>query len=157
MARKRLGEILTEKGIITQEELLECLEEQKFTREYLGAILLKKNLITQEALTRALSEQFGMPYLQLKNLYIDWNVCLRFSSVVVSQGKFLPIGQSDAGITVVMSDPLDVIGIDRIEEIARPKKLKLALVTPQELEEFLMECRKRARAALKNTMGKMNE
>lgn len=154
MVRKRLGEILIAKNLITLDQLQECLEEQKFTREYIGAILLKKRLITQEALAKALSQQFDILYISLKNFYVDWNVCLRFSTLVTAQENALPIRADDTAVTVAISDPLDVIGVEKLEEMARPKKIKLVLVTPQELKEFILECKRRTKGPLKSLLEK---
>ena len=157
MARKRLGEILLERKAITSEQLMECLEEQKFTREYLGAILLKKRLISEDLLMKALSEQFDMPFVSLKNLYVDWSVCLQFSTLVASEQKALPILRDEMSVTVAISDPLDVVSIGKIEEMAWPKRLKLVLVLPEELREFVVECKRRTRNSLKDLLrGKDN-
>ncbi len=143
MARKRLGEILVQKKLITAEQLTECLDEQKLTKDYLGAILLKKRLLKEEDLMKALSEQFDMPLISLKTLYIDWDVCLQFAPIVVSEQKVFPISADESSVTVAISNPLDVIAVSKIEDQARPKKLKFVLVPHVELMEFIGECKKK--------------
>ena len=154
MFRKRLGEILIEKRLITEEQLAECLEEQKLTKEYVGAILLKKRLIKESDLMSALSVQFQMPFISLKMTYIDWNVSKEFASIIAAEEKILPIAWDDASITAAISNPLDVMSIAKIEERARPKKLKLVLVTQLELLEFLGEFKKRTKGSLKDLLDK---
>jgi type IV pilus assembly protein PilB len=152
--RKRLGEILVQKKLITEEQLAECLEEQKFTKDYLGSILLKKRLLKEDELMKALSEQFDMPIVSLKTLYIDWSVCLRFAAIVTTEQKVFPIRADESSLTVAISNPLDVIAVSKIEEQARPKKLKFVLVTHAELMEFIQECKKRAKGSIKNLLEK---
>ena len=143
MARKRLGEILLQKNLITAEQLTECLNEQKLTKDYLGAILLKKRLLKEEDLMKALSEQFDMPFVSLKTRYIDWSVCLQFAPVVIAEQKVFPILSDASSLTVAISNPLDVIAVSKLEEQARPKKIKFVLVSHAELIEFVGECKKK--------------
>ncbi len=153
MTRKKIGEILVEKGLITNEQLLECLEDQRLTRDYLGAILLRKRLVSEETLLGVLSEQFGIPFVSLKSVYIDWQVCLSFAPLITEEQKVMPIRGDDTTVTVAVSDPLDVISISKIEELANPKKLKLVLVTPAELKECAQECKKKIRDSRKNLLN----
>jgi len=152
--RKRLGEILLEKGLLSDEQLRECLEQQKLTKEFLGSILVKKNLIKEEDLMKCLSQQFGIPYISLKSQYIDWQVCAKFSHLVRSEEKVLPIRQDDLSVTAAISDPLDVMSISKFEELARPKQLKLVLVAPSELKGFIGECKRRTKGSLKDLLSK---
>lgn len=154
MLRKKLGEILLEKKLITVEQLEECLSEQKLTKEYLGAILLKKGLINESGLMSALSEQFQIPFVNLKTSYIDWKVALEFASIVTKEQKALPILREENTVTVAISNPLDVMAVSSIEEEARPKKIKLILVTQAQLSEFILECKKKAKGSIRNLLNK---
>lgn len=55
--KKKLGEILLEKGIITEEQLKEALQEQEKTGISLGQILIDRGLISPGVLGDILSEQ----------------------------------------------------------------------------------------------------
>lgn len=154
MVEKRLGEVLVQKKLITAEQLTECLDEQKLTKDYLGAILLKKRLLNEVELMKALSEQFDIPFVSLKTLYIEWDVCLSFASIVTTEQKVFPIRADESSLTVAISNPLDVIAVSKIEEQARPKKLRLVLVSHTELMEFINECKKRAKGSIKNLLEK---
>lgn len=152
--RKRLGEILIERRLVTEEQLRECLDQQKLTKEYLGSILINKKIVKEEDLMKALSAQFNIPYISLKTQYIDWGVCSKFSYVVRSQDKALPIRQDDLSVTVAISDPLDVLSISKFEELAKPKRLKLVLVSHSELKEFINECKKRTRGSVMDLLNR---
>ena len=67
--RKLTGEILVQKGLISQEQLAGALGEQEVTKEFLGAILLKKKWVKEKDLMQALSEHFNIPLVDLKNQY----------------------------------------------------------------------------------------
>lgn len=154
MLRKKLGEILIEKKLITEEQLEECLSEQKLTKEYLGAILLKKRLLKESGLMEALSEQFQIPFISLKTVYIDWKICLDFASIITVEQRAFPIRQEADTVTVAISNPLDVMAVSSIEEKAKPRKVKLVLVAQNELSEFILECKKKTKGSIKNLLNK---
>lgn len=54
-----LGQILWQKGILSESQLLDSLQEQKTKGGLLGAILVEKGIITENLLTNALAAQRG--------------------------------------------------------------------------------------------------
>lgn len=135
--QKRLGEILIEKGLLTQPQLEAALERQKRTKEFLGAILLKENLIKERYLLEALSEQCGVPVISLKNRYIDWKFVKQFTPELILGYKCFPVGKDDWAVTVAVTNPLDVWPIKKAEEEARGLKLKLVLVSEEDMREAI--------------------
>jgi len=152
MAYKKLGEILVAKGLITEAQLKEALETQVVTRDYLGSVLIKKRMIKEIDLMKALSEQFNIPLVSLKDVSIDWNMCTRYFTTVASNVKALPIYQDEDTVLVAIRDPLDMISLGSIEQSIRPKKIRLALVTESELQDFIKECKRRAKGSLKELL-----
>src|SRR6266581_2322281 len=81
---ERIGDRLIGRGVISNDQLEFALKEQKRTGERLGTILRQLNLITEEDLARVLAETAGIEHLSIRNLSIDPNVvtpCLRPSRV----------------------------------------------------------------------------
>jgi hypothetical protein len=58
-----LGELIVERGLITQEQLEDALLEQRITRKRLGTILVEKGVVSAETLTDALVDQIGVDEL----------------------------------------------------------------------------------------------
>ena len=52
-----LGELIVERGLITQEQLEDALLEQKITRKRLGTILVDRGIVTADQLTNSLVDQ----------------------------------------------------------------------------------------------------
>ncbi|HAJ57353.1 MAG TPA: hypothetical protein DCL35_06250 [Candidatus Omnitrophica bacterium] len=152
MAHKRVGEILIEKGFVTDAQLKEALSTQEVTHEYLGAILIKKRFIKEEVLLRALSEQFNIPFVSLKEERIDWELSVKYFSLISFSGKAMPIFQDEENVIVAIRDPLDKISLSTIEQSIRPKKLRLILVLESELKEFIDECKRRSHASFKRLL-----
>lgn len=61
---KKLGEILLEKGFISENDLAYALELQKKVGGYLGQILVREGIITEKQLLLSLSEQLGIPIFE---------------------------------------------------------------------------------------------
>ena len=69
--KKKIGEILIEKGLINPEQLNMALSEQKRKpNEFLGAILIRKKYIKEDSLVKVLSEQFHLPVEHLEHKYL---------------------------------------------------------------------------------------
>lgn len=56
---KKLGEILIERNLVTEEQLLSALNIQKEKKKPLGEILVMEGYITKEKLELALAKQYG--------------------------------------------------------------------------------------------------
>lgn len=56
----RLGEIIVSKGLVSEEQIFDALEQQKTTGKKLGEILIENGLISKSDLLAALAEQFNL-------------------------------------------------------------------------------------------------
>lgn len=65
MRTKRLGDMLLELGLITQEQLKQALEFQSREKGRLGSILIEHNFITERQLIDAIRMQLGIEYIDL--------------------------------------------------------------------------------------------
>ena len=137
MTKKRLGEILIGKGLITEKQLEEPLSEQRLTKEFLGAILVKRKLITEEQLLKTLSEQMGIPFVHLEKEKIDWNVSSQFSNSLLIEHKCFPIRKDDLYLTVASANPMDMWPMSELEKRVMPLKVKLVLATQEEILKLL--------------------
>ena len=62
-SRQRIGELLLAAGLVTEDQLMLALAEQKSSGERLGRILVDKRVITESQLVRVLAQHFGWPSL----------------------------------------------------------------------------------------------
>jgi hypothetical protein len=150
---KRLGDILIEKGLITQEVLDDALREQRETKEFLGAILLRKKRIKEADLLTALSEQFHIPLFSLKDKYIDWNLVKGFSASLILDYRCFPVAKDDWSITMAITNPLDIRVLKRVEDEAKGLRLKLVLVSEGDINDSI----KRYNSYLRGNISKLFE
>lgn len=117
--RKRLGQLLLERGLVSQEQIERALEYQKKNGGLLGQILVKHNYVTEEEVVSALSIQFGFPYLPLSNYEINPEIVRLISEEATRRYFAVPIDKIGKVITVVMADPLNLAAIKYIENYTR--------------------------------------
>ncbi|HZR92725.1 MAG TPA: hypothetical protein VFA44_10035 [Gaiellaceae bacterium] len=60
IAWRPLGQLFVERGLISQDELEDALEEQRRTRKRLGSILVERGFVSGPELTSVLVDQLGM-------------------------------------------------------------------------------------------------
>ena len=58
--KKRMGDILLERGKLTREQLATALDEQKKSSKKLGEILIESNIVSEEDIIDVISMQIGI-------------------------------------------------------------------------------------------------
>jgi general secretion pathway protein E len=103
----RLGEILLAKSQISPEDLEKALELQRERGEKIGKILVDLGFIAQRDVLAALSEQLQLPLVPIEGAPFTAPELQGLSPRFLRQSRCLPIGMTDAGLTLAMADPLD--------------------------------------------------
>ncbi len=137
-----LGEILVRKGYINNKQLQEALIIQKGSKDFLGKILLQLNYLCEKDLLEALSEQFSVEVVNLQYQYIDWKFVSKFSPSLIVDHRCMPIRQDDWSVTVAVTNPLDTWALKRAEDEAGGFKLRLVLVTENDMNEAIARYQK---------------
>jgi hypothetical protein len=138
---KRIGEILIEKGFITEAQLHDALLEQKLSDKFLGMILVDKGLISDRDLRNALSDQFGIPMVDLKDQHIDMELARKFSTSVILDHKCFPLKEDEYSVTIAIINPLNAVAISKIENEAYPRKVNLVLASEEDLNKIIQNYR----------------
>ncbi|MDE7212819.1 MAG: Flp pilus assembly complex ATPase component TadA, partial [Lachnospiraceae bacterium] len=119
--KKRLGDLLIDAGVITQDQLMKALDKQKQTRQKLGATLMEMNFTTEEEIAGALKEQLGMEYVDLRAIRIPQDVIsLIPDSTLLKKYTIMPFefNQEHSGyLRVAMADPMDLVATDDLSII----------------------------------------
>ena len=61
--QRKVGQILTNEGIITPKDLNEALQEQSRSGRFIGEILVARGAATEEQVAKCLSQQLGFAVL----------------------------------------------------------------------------------------------
>lgn len=112
--RKRLGEILIDSGLITEDVLKKALNAQKETGEKLGEFLVTKGFATNEQIVEAIRKQLGIDYINLDNVNIRQEIIDIIPEAMARKHELLPLDIINGRLLVVMSDPLNYFAIEDI-------------------------------------------
>jgi general secretion pathway protein E len=112
MLKNKIGEILIDLDILAQEQLNECLQDQKTTEKLLGQILIERGFIGPKDLARALANQIEIPFIetiteQMADLDLLKKVPLKF----LKQQLIVPV-MFEEQRTIVTANPRDLQPLD---------------------------------------------
>jgi type IV pilus assembly protein PilB len=138
---KRIGEILVEKGFITEAQLHDVLMEQGAKKTFLGELLIGRGWVSKRHFLEALSEQFDIPMVTLKEQAVDMELSQKFSSSLILDHKCFPLSKNEDTVTVAITNPLNAVAISKIEEESEPCRVNLVLVDDDDLKELLAKYR----------------
>ncbi len=105
-ARKRLGELLVETGLLSEESLTRALSEQRTMRRKLGEVIVSLGMATEEEVAQALSLQLGIPLVDLANTAVEPQAIELIPEKVARKHLILPIQIEDRDLHIAMADPL---------------------------------------------------
>jgi len=132
--RMRLGTLLIEAELLTNDELLLALEIQKVEGRRLGEILIEHLGLTEECIGRAVARQIQLPFMApLPVEDVDPAVAEHFTPALVRSRGCLPIRPTELGLTVAMADPLDMQTLNELEATYR-ETIQPVVTTPSALE-----------------------
>ncbi|WP_067727539.1 GspE/PulE family protein [Oceanobacillus damuensis] len=114
MKRKRLGDLLQEAGLVTEEQVVEALENKKDDQK-LGDALLDHGFITEQQLIEVLEFQLGIPHVSLYRYPIEENVLGFVTKEMAQKNILMPLKLQDNTLTIAMRDPMDYFAIDDLE------------------------------------------
>lgn len=144
--RKRLGDILQDHGLITDQQLAVALEEQKVTGSRLGKTLVRLNLVTPSQVADALSEHLKIERVNLARRYLEPEVVDLIPASVIMAKHVLPLEVRDGVLSVAMADPLDINIIDDLQRLTG-KIITPLVATEDEIEDAFQRTRNVALSA----------
>ncbi len=115
LQRKRIGDLLFETGMITREQLEWGISEQKRTGKKIGEILVDKEIITEEDILGALEFQLGIPHMNLEHYNIDYNIASIVPESLARRYTVIAVEMVDDKLKVAMKDPLNMFALDDLK------------------------------------------
>lgn len=116
---KKLGQMLINLGIISEEHLQKALDAQAESQERLGQILIKLGYISRESLQKVLATQFSMSTVSLAGYTIPDDVARLIPSELAWRHKIVPLKYKNNILTIAISDPLDLLATDNLRLILK--------------------------------------
>ncbi|WP_427109721.1 GspE/PulE family protein [Lysinibacillus xylanilyticus] len=111
--RKRLGDLLVESGVITNEQL-EFALTNKTKEEKLGDFLIKENILTEQQLIEVLEFQLGIPHIHLNQYSISPDLLQLVPAELAKRTNIIPIRREKNKLFIAMADPMDYFAIEEV-------------------------------------------
>ena len=107
---KRLGRVLVQSGLITQEQLDVALAEP--SGRSLCAVLVDQGIADEATIARAIAESMSLPFVDIGGVEIDPTATTLITLDLARRHTCLPIKVQDDELVVAMSDPANIFAID---------------------------------------------
>jgi hypothetical protein len=120
MSRRRIGELLVERGAVTQAQLEAGLKAQQQTRQRLGVTLIRLGFLSEVALAQTLGSSLEIATVDLAQMKVEWAAVHTLRARFCEEHELFPFAIDGKGGTgrkmlVAMSDPMNTTAIEEIE------------------------------------------
>jgi MSHA biogenesis protein MshE len=132
----RLGEILVQQKLLSEEQLKKTLAEQKKTGRRLGRVAIDLGYVTEVLISQALARQLGVPYIDLKHFNLKREVTLKLAETQARRYRALVLEDAGDHYQVAMADPTDLSAYDGIAAVLK-RSIEVAVVTESELLQVI--------------------
>jgi type IV pilus assembly protein PilB len=134
--RKRLGDILVGRGIVTQAQINEVLARTDGRQKRIGELLMSEGMITEDILAKTLAEQRDLRYIDLTDFHINPKFFEKVTVDLMQRYQFVPVEDAGEALVVAMTDPNNIPAIDEIEMILG-RALEIRVSTLSGIQEAL--------------------
>ncbi len=134
----KLGELALAMGLVTEKQLSEAKELQKRSRKRLGQIMLEREILSETDLSKVLSRQMGIPYILLRPGLYEAAATSLIPVETARRLNVLPMFKVHNTLTLATSDPHAIFAFDEIQDITGCK-LRWVLARGEEISKSLSD------------------
>jgi MSHA biogenesis protein MshE len=128
----RIGDLLIQNRIITHEQLLAALAEQKKTGRKLGRTLIDLNFIKETDLLNFLSRQLQIPFLDITRHPRSAEIIKLLPESLARRFRVILLENNDNDVLLAMADPTDLMAMDELSRVLK-KTIRAAVVRESDL------------------------
>ena len=134
--RIRLGDVLVQRKVLSQEQLKFALEQQKRSGRRLGRVLVDNGFATEVGIAEALAQQFSLAFINLKFYNVRREILTKLNEAQARRLRAMVLEQRPAGLLVGVADPTDLFAYDELTRILK-QPIELAVVAEGELVQTI--------------------
>jgi type IV pilus assembly protein PilB len=153
---RKLGDILRERGLVSNERIEEAVRQQTQTGARLGHIMLEKRWLSEQDLLGALSEQIGLPLVWLRPGIYDPAAIGLVSKETATRLTLLPLFKIRGVITLATADPQSILSFDEVESLTGCK-VQPVLARREEIYRSINEAYAATHHTLAEYIGDLDE
>lgn len=114
----RIGEVLMERGCITQEQMEQALAYQKEHREKrVGQILIELGFITETHVLEALAARLGLEIVSIGQMQVDLAAVRLIPRELAEKQNLLAVRASEGSLEIVTNDPLNYFAFEEVRQL----------------------------------------
>lgn len=113
--KKRLGDILIDCNLISEEQLKEALTFQRDKGLKLGEALAEMSLVTEDDIIWALGNQLNISFIHLNPSIVDSEVMQMVTPEFALDHRLMPLYKAGNQLSICMVDPLDSRPVEFLE------------------------------------------
>lgn len=116
-ANLRIGEVLAERGYVTQEQIQKALDYQKEHRDMrLGQILMKLEFVSENQVLEALASRLGLEIVDVTQMQVDIDAVSKLDREFAQKNMILPVNIQNGMLLLVTNDPLNYFALEEVRQ-----------------------------------------
>lgn len=132
-----IGQVLTQSGYVSEEQVAEALAYQKAHPELrLGAIFLKLGHVSEQQLLEALSKRMELELVELKDYPVNTAAVEKLPRQIAERYNLIAIDIDGGRLKLCMSDPLNFYAVEDVRQIAQ-MPVQVTLSTAQSITDAI--------------------
>ncbi len=132
----RLGDLLVQDKLVTEEQLNQALGEQRGSGRKLGQVLVDHGWITEAQIAKAVARQLRAPYIDLAHFPLRPELAQLLPEAHARRMHAIVLDDPPSGLMVGMADPTDIYAFDEIGRLLK-RSIDLAVITETHLNAAL--------------------
>ena len=128
----RVGDLLVDKGILSQEQLSLVLEEQKRSGRKFGRTVIDLGFVSEDKLLLEMSSHFALPYIDISRFQFNADITRRLPESLARRYRAIILMEEEDQYFVGFVDPLDILAVDEVQRSLK-RKIVAAFVKEQDV------------------------
>lgn len=133
---RHLGEILYKAKLVEKQPIIEAIKTAKMSNKRLGQVLVEKGLITEDILTKVLAKQSGLRYVNVDKAPIPDDAVSLVPLDLMKKHNVIPLGENNGKLKLIVSDPSDLETMDALR-FRLNRELECYLGNPTKIRSYI--------------------
>jgi type IV pilus assembly protein PilB len=139
--RRRLGDVLIERNLLTKQQLDDALSAQRVlvggSRRRLGQLIVEMGFLTERQLAEALADLLSLELVDSADLIVPMDVARLLPRQVAERARVLVLGKNGDSLRIATADPTNVVALDDVRAYTKSQSLSLVVATESMIREHI--------------------
>ncbi len=136
--RRRIGDLLVDKGYLTADQLAYALERQRSEGrgKLLGEILVEESLCSEEQIAECLAAEYGVPFAKLEPRLCDPKVFEVLPREFIEDNLVLPLFVVRDTLSLAVAEPSNLFLIDEVRNLTN-LNVEIVVATAKDIRRMV--------------------